>query len=370
MLLRHIRSYWFLTLLLALVVTVPPVAGACTGIRVKAKDGSVVFARTMEFGSCIKSDIMVVPRGQAWTALAPDGNKGMQWTGKYAYVGPNGFGLNCPIEGMNEKGLYAGAFWMPKGESVFPEVAPADYPKMLAQPDVANWLLGNCATVEEVRDAVLNKVKIGGVLVKTMGMYPYAHWYAMDTTGKAIVIESIHGKVTVTDNPVGVFTNAPSFSWHLRHLRTYGNLSPNNIEPYKLGDFTMRQFGEGSGMVGLPGDSTPPSRFVRAAFFANLALTPADADGAVQVAMDLNDNFTIVKGMVRGKNADGSSEYDYTQWSTVYDMARKAVYFRTYENHNFRMVRFDKLPLTGKKVHIVPMWSVKPAYPDVSNTAK
>ena len=357
-----------LPLLLAAVLSAPPVALACTGMRVKAKDGSVVFVRTMEFGGPTKSDIMVAPRGASWTALAPDGNKGLQWTSKYAFVGPNGLGLSSPLEGMNEKGLYAGGFWIPAGEAEFPKIAPADYSRMLAQPDVVTWLLSTCATLDDVR-AGLKNVRIGGVFVKAMNLFPLAHWYVMDATGKALVIECMEGKMTVTDNPVGVFTNAPSFGWHLQNLRNYANLNPDNVTPHKLGDLDMHQFGEGSGLVGLPGDSTPPSRFVRAAFLANLALPPADADGAVNLGMNLIDNFTIPVGVNRAVE-DGKTSYDYTQWNTVYDLARKAVYFRTYTNHNYRMVRFNKLPLDGKKVHIVPMWGVKAAYEDVSGTAK
>jgi choloylglycine hydrolase len=338
-------------------------------MRVRAKDGSLVFARSLEFGTQIKSQIMVAPRGMAWTSEAPDGSKGLHWKSKYAFVGPDGFGVSRPLEGINEKGLYAGGFWMTEGETIFPTLLPADYPQAVSQLDFVARILSTCATVDDVREEVAG-MKLAGVRIRELNLYPLAHWTVMDSSGKMIAIESIHGALTVADNPVGVFTNAPSFAWHLDHLRMYMNLRPENIRPVKLGQYEMRPLGEGSGLVGLPGDQTPPSRFVRAAFYANTALPPADADGAVALGMNLIANFTIPQGLSRGVGSGGKPEYDFTQWTTVYDLARRAVYFRSYGDQNYRMVRFSALPLDGGEFLFVPLWNVKPSYQDVSGQAK
>src|SRR5262249_54720521 len=78
-------------------------AQACTGIRLIAADGSVVYARTLEFGLDLKSEIIMVPRGYARTGTTPDGNEGLKWTSKYASVGMNGAGLHDLFDGLNEK---------------------------------------------------------------------------------------------------------------------------------------------------------------------------------------------------------------------------------------------------------------------------
>lgn len=366
--LRKIR-FAALCLFTAMLLGLPSAAQACTGMRVRAEDGSLAFARSMEFGTQTQSDLMIAPRGMPWTSQAPDGSKGLQWKSKYAFIGPDGLTLERPLEGMNEKGLYSGGFWMPEGETAFPEIAPADYPKALAQLDFVAWVLSTCATVDEVKAAV-SGVKLVGARIQQLNMVPLAHWTVLDATGKMIVVESIGGKVTVSDNPVGVFTNAPSFGWHLDHLRMYANLRPDNVRSAKLGEFEMRPFGEGSGLTGLPGDLTPPSRFVRAAFYANSALTPADADGAVTLGMNLIAAFTIPKGVSRGVGMDGKPEYDYTQWTSVYDLARKAVYFRTYKDQDYSKVRLDAVPLDGDAFLFIPMWDEKPSYRDVSGQAK
>ncbi|MGE4423025.1 MAG: linear amide C-N hydrolase [Pseudodesulfovibrio sp.] len=345
------------------------VSQACTGMRVKAKDGSLVFARSMEFGTQTESDLMIAPRGMTWTSQAPDGSKGLHWKSKYAFVGPDGLTMKRPLEGINEKGLYVGGFWMPAGETTFPKLDPADYSKAVSQLDFVARLLSTCATVDEVR-AEVSGMKLAGVEIKQLNLLPLAHWTALDSTGRMIAIESIGGKVAITDNPVGVFTNAPSFGWHLEHLRMYINLRPDNVDSARIGDYRMKPFGEGSGLIGLPGDLTPPSRFVRAAFYADSALTPADADGAVTLGMNLIAAFSIPTGVSRGTGSDGKPEYDFTQWTTVYDLSRKAVYFRAYDNQDYRKVRFDALPLDGTAPRFIPMWNVKPSYLDVSDQAK
>ena len=86
-----------------------------------------------------------------------------------------------------------------------------------------------------------------------------------DKSGKSIAIEPRGGVLKVTDAPLGVMTNAPTYDWHMTNLDTYINLNTKDIGSEKLGAVTLSATGSGSGMLGLPGDFTPPSRFIRAA---------------------------------------------------------------------------------------------------------
>ncbi len=338
---------------------------ACTGMRVVAKDGSVIFARSLEFGYATASDIMISPRGIKWTASAPNGNKGFEWTSKYAFMGPNAFGENSPLEGMNEKGLYAGGFWMTSGSSEYPTVSPEDYPKTISQIDLCTWILTNCATINDVK-AGLSKLKLTGVVLESANMVTLVHWYVMDASGKAITIEAIDGNVIITDNPIGVITNAPSFDWHLTNLRAYINCSAKNIESSRIGDYKVTPTGEGTGLLGIPGDFTPPSRFIRAALFSNMANPVEDANEAITLGMNLIANFSIPKGVIKGGNNE-KQECDYTQWTTVYNLAQKQIYFRTYENQNYKLVDMKELPIDGDKIVFVKM-HYEAEYEDVSNS--
>lgn len=95
------------------MASVTPVANDCTGVRLSARDGSVIHARTLEFGIDIQSNVLIVPRGFARTASAPDGKPGMQWACNYAVVGANGAGVPFIFDGHNEKGLAVGTFYFP-----------------------------------------------------------------------------------------------------------------------------------------------------------------------------------------------------------------------------------------------------------------
>src|SRR5208282_2216741 len=95
-----------------------------------------------------------------------------------------------------------------------------------------------------------------------------AHYVVYDASGKSIVVEYTGGKLHVYDDPLGVITNSPAFDWQMTNLSNYVNFSMTNVPPVKLGPVTLEPFGQGSGMLGLPGDFTPPSRFVRAVAFS------------------------------------------------------------------------------------------------------
>jgi choloylglycine hydrolase len=86
---------------------------SCTGIRLIAGDGTVVYARTLEFGTDLDSDVIMVPRGYARTGTTPEGENGLKWSSRYASLGANGVGLPYLFDGVNEKGLAAGLFYFP-----------------------------------------------------------------------------------------------------------------------------------------------------------------------------------------------------------------------------------------------------------------
>src|SRR5580700_4391230 len=118
------------------LVAAPP-AQACTGIELIAVDGTVVHARTLEFGIDLKSNVILVPRGYARTGTTPDGKPGKTWTAKYASLGANALGMPILIDGFNERGLAVGLFYFPTTAKYQPYAA-AD-----ASKTVAPWELGS-----------------------------------------------------------------------------------------------------------------------------------------------------------------------------------------------------------------------------------
>jgi choloylglycine hydrolase len=334
--------------------TVVPPARACTGIRLTASDGTVVHARTLEFGIDLHSDAMMFPRGYARIGTTPDGKEGLKWKARYASVGMNGAGLPVLFDGMNEKGLAAGTFYFPTSAGYMPYAA-ADAAKTIAQWEVGSWILDNFASVDEVK-ANIGSIVVPAVVFGGWGFAPEAHYIVHDATGKSIVIEYVGGKLNVHDDPFGVVTNSPTFDWHMTNLRNYLNFSVTDAAPVQLGSVKLLPTGQGTGMLGLPGDFTPPSRFVRAVAFSQSVFTPKTGEDAVIEAFHVLNQFDIPKGAARDreKDAHGNVVADYTLWTSASDLKAKRYYFRTYENSQIRMLDLMKMNIDGKDAVKIP----------------
>jgi choloylglycine hydrolase len=338
-----------------LSATVAQGALACTGIRLTATDGTVVAARTMEFAIDIKSNVTMVPRGFARTGTTPDGNDGVKWTAKYASVGMNGLDMPFLFDGLNEAGLGAGLFYFPTSAGYMPYTA-ADASRTLAPWELGSWMLENFATVAEVK-AHIGELVVPAVVYGGWGIAPEVHFVVHDATGASAVIEFVGGELQVYDNPLGVITNSPGFDWHMTNLRNYVNFSMTNLPPVQLGSVTLPPFGQGSGMLGMPGDFTPPSRFVRAVAFTQSVFKPADGRGAILEAFHVLNQFDIPKGAAREheKDAHGNIQADYTIWTGASDLKAKRYYFRTYENSALREVDLMSLATDGAEIVTIPL---------------
>jgi len=264
-------------------------------------------------------------------------------------------GLPVLFDGLNEKGLAAGTFYFPTSAGYMAYTA-ADAGKTIAQWEVGSWILENFASVEEVK-ANIGNIVVPAVVFGGWGFAPEAHYIVHDAAGRSIVIEYFRGKLNVHDNPLGVLTNSPTFDWHMNNLRNYVNFSMTNVPPVQLGSIKLLPFGQGSGMLGLPGDFTPPSRFVRAVAFSQSVFKPKTGDDAVLEAFHILNQFDIPKGAAREHEKDehGNVLADYTIWTSVSDLKAKRFYFRTYDNSQIRMVDLMKMKLDAKDVTKISM---------------
>ncbi|MFZ0311621.1 MAG: choloylglycine hydrolase family protein [Candidatus Korobacteraceae bacterium] len=332
-----------------------PFAQACTGIRIVAEDGTVVRGRTMEFAIDVHSDVIMVPRGYARVGTTPDGKEGLKWKAKYASLGANGVGLPYLFDGLNEKGLAVGTFYFPGTAAYMPYQASAAG-KSIAEWQVGSWMLENFATVDEVRQSIASIV-VPSVVFPAWGFAPPFHYVVYDASGKSMVVEYVGGKLHVYDNPLGVITNSPAFDWQMTNLRNYVNFSMTNVPPVKLGSVTLEPFGQGSGMLGIPGDFTPPSRFVRAVAFSHSVLPSKTGDDAVLETFHVLNQFDIPKGAAREHEKDehGNIQADYTIWTDATDLKTLRFYFRTYENSRIRMVDLTRMNLDGGDIVTISM---------------
>ena len=248
-------------LTLAAVLAAALQTDACTGITLRVPDRGTVVARTIEWGgSDLNSRYVVVPRGYRQHSMLPDQKKGMLMPSRYGYVGLAVEMEQFVAEGINEAGLSAGLFYFPD-YGRYEEYDPALASSSVADLQLVAWMLGGYATVDEVMRALRG--------IHVVGLDPRAstvHWRITDATGRQVVLEIVDGHMQFFDSRLGVLTNSPGYEWQMTNLNNYVNLYAGAAPDKEFGAVRLAPFGAGSGMLGIPGDVTPPSRFVRAAF--------------------------------------------------------------------------------------------------------
>lgn len=309
-------------------------ASACTGISLAAADSSRVVARTIEWGgSDLNSRYVIVPRGYVQQSYVPGGvTDGKKFTARYGYVGLAVEQKEFVAEGLNEVGLSAGLFYFPGyGRYVaYDEKAKAE---SVADLQLVPYILGTCATVDDVKKAV-GKIRVIAIDPRASTV----HWRFTEPSGRQIVLEIVDGKPCFYENTLGVLTNSPGFEWQLTNLNNYVNLFPGGAPARKLGNVELSPFGAGSGFLGIPGDVTPPSRFVRAAFYQATAPLQKSGEDAVLQGFQILNNFDIPVGIETAAGETAADIPSATQWTSATDMTHRVIYFRTMYNSAIRKI--------------------------------
>lgn len=322
---------------------------ACTGISLVTTSGDHVHARTIEWGGFdLGSKLIVSPRGHSFTSALPMEKSGLSWTSRLGFVGISVSDDRFIGEGMNEAGLNAGLFYFKEYGSLSP-FDPDDTVDNVADMDLVRWMLSQFTTVADV-SAALKGITVVPIFIDENGVpSPTAHWRVTDKAGGSIVIEIINeGEVHVYDNEVGVLTNAPGFPWHLTNLNTAINIQPGMVSPRTIGNHEIFSFGGGTASLGLPGDFSPSSRFIRAAFYRSNTPPLETSLAAVSQAFHILANFDIPIGTMFGPE-QGEHIPDLpsaTQWTAVSDLGRGQYYYKTMHDSTIKCVDLRQLDFT------------------------
>ena len=355
----------------ALAMTFAPLVDACTAINLKAKDGTVIAGRTMEWAVDMEWTLTSQPQGSPVLISAPDflDLPSKTLTSKYAFVGiyPAVIkGSPAILEGQNEAGLGLSGNFLP-GFTEYQKVTPQDE-EYVSIINFGSLVLGMHSTVKELRAALPNyKVWYNPSEVEGSPTPPWLHFVLTDRSGDSIIVEFVQGQMVIHDNVANVLTNAPTYDWHINNVRNYLSLTDTATTSIVVEGTNVTEIGQGGGLIGLSADYTPPSRFVRATYLTYFAYQPDGSGDAVQLMAHLLNNVDIPKGVSR-TTADKQVVSDYTQWVNLKDLENNRMKIASYSSRtNYIEIDLNQVFKSGKSM----VWVVDELpYPDNDLTAQ
>lgn len=312
----------------------------CTAITYQTKQ--LYFGRTLDYECSYGEQVTVTPRNYPFDFR----HAGPVHT-HYAMIGMAHVADGYPLyyDAVNEKGLcMAGLNFV--GNAVYAQPKPDR--TNIAQFEFIPWLLGRCASVAQARTE-LSKLNLTGTPFSAALPAAQLHWLIADQK-EAVTIESAADGLHVYENPVGVLTNNPPFEQQLFNLNNYMQLSPKQPENRFSESLPLHCYSRGMGALGLPGDLSSPSRFVRAAFVRTNARAAQTEDASVSQFFHI---LTSVEQQ-RGCCELDDGQYEITLYSSCCNADRGIYYYTTYDNRQ----------ITGVKLHAADLDSAQlTAYP-------
>ena len=303
----------------------------CTAATYQTKD--FYFGRTLDYEFSYGDQIVVTPRNYHFqfrhTAYP---------VSHYAIIGMAHVASDYPLyyDGINEKGLgMAGLNFV--GNAVYAE--PAENCDNIAQFEFIPWILGTCASLTEARE-LLSHMNLVNTPFSEQFPVAQLHWIISDTTG-SVTVESTADGLHVYDNPVGVLTNNPPFPQQMFQMNNYMYLSPKQPENHFCKALSLTAYSRGMGALGLPGDLSSASRFVRVAF---TKMNSFSGDSELESV----SQFFHILGSVdqqRGCCEVTEGKYEITLYTSCCNASKGIYYYNTYENHQISAVDMHKTNL-------------------------
>lgn len=339
----------------------------CTALLYRDTNGNAYAGRTLELPMEMPYQIAFLPAGQDHQS-AVQGSATLRYKTAYpilAVTVPFAPGDLKIVEGLNSEGLTFSALSYPGAAQAAFETTKA----ALSAVDLGSWTLGQFATVAQVKEALANQPVLLTPLAILGGAKTPFHYVLHDRTGASIVVEFSGGAQSVYDNPVGVMTNGPAFSWHLTNLDNYTFLSNVDRSESQFGALAVAQPDSGIATAGLPASNTSVGRFVRAAYYAQFAEKVSAPDDAIWTLAHVMNNFDrpkwitvdmrgggggIEAGARGGAGSPGATMSEYTSWTALTDLGRTKLLLRTYASINYTAFDLGSLSAAGG-VRVLPL---------------
>ena len=311
----------------------------CTAATYKTKD--FYFGRTLDYEFSYGDEIVVMPRNYPLSFRKAEKPKT-----RYAMIGMAFVAGKDPLfyDGINEKGLgMAGLNFV--GNACYNK--PKQDLDNVAQFEFIPWILSQCASVCEARK-LLSRINILDEAYSEHLPVAQLHWIIADKD-EAITVESMSDGLKIYDNPVGVMTNNPPFDQQMFALNNYMNLSPK--QPENFWGIPLNSYSRGMGALGLPGDLSSQSRFVRVAYTKMHSMSG-------ESEMESVSQFFHILGSVdqqRGCCEVEEGKYEITLYTSCCNTEKGIYYYTTYNNHQISAVDMHRENLDGDTLIQFPL---------------
>lgn len=309
----------------------------CTAITYKTKDH--YFGRNLDLEYSYNETITVVPRNFPFTFryTSPFANQ------FYAMIGMATVADNYPLfyEATNEKGLSMAGLNFPDNADYKPYKPGKDN---VTPFEFIPWILGQCSTIKEARKLLDNINLLEENFSEEFPLTPL-HWIISDRDS-SLVVESVKEGLKVYDNPIGVLTNNPTFDYQIFNLNNYMQISPEPPTNSFSKDLDLITYSRGMGALGLPGDLSSMSRFVKASF------TKLNSRSGESESESISQFFHILASVAqqRGCVHMGDGKYEITLYSSCCNTDKGIYYYTTYENSQITAVNMQKENLDSDKL--------------------
>lgn len=313
----------------------------CTAVTYRTKD--FYFGRTLDYDFSYGEEVTITPRDfplsfRSWGTLKTH----------HAIIGMALVSENYPLyfDAVNEKGLaMAGLNFV--GFAHYRDPIPNK--DNITHFEFIPWILSQCATVSEAR-VLLDRIHLTNLPFSPQLPPAQLHWIIADAA-QAITVESVREGLRIYDNPAGVLTNNPPFDQQLFRLNNFMKLSPDEPRNCFSDKLELKPYSRGMGAMGLPGDLSSPSRFVRAAF---TKLNSRSGDSETE---SVSQFFHIMETVSQTKGCChlGNGKYEITLYTSCCNADKGIYYYTTYENRQITAVDMHRENLSGSALVRYPL---------------
>ncbi len=311
----------------------------CTAITYTTKDH--YFGRNLDLQFSYNETVTITPRNYVFKF-----RKMGALVNHFAIIGMAYVADDYPLyyDATNEKGLSMAGLNFPDNADYKPYYEDKDN---ITPFELIPWILGQCSTVLEAEE-LLERINILNENFSEKLPLSPLHWIIADKE-RSITVESVKDGIKIYDNPVGVLTNNPTFDYQMFNLNNYMRISneqPQNTFGGKLHPLELDLYSNGMGGLGLPGDTSSMSRFVKATFVKLNSISGNSEEESICQFFHILKSVEMANGSVHIEK----DLYEKTIYSSCCNVDKGIYYYTTYENSQVCAVDMHKENLDGSKL--------------------